>query len=38
MDEVDDTPDDPSWAGRIQAHIAGTPEVSEDDPVVLSEN
>jgi hypothetical protein len=39
LDEVDDTdaPDDPSWAGRIAAHIAGTPEVPED-PIVRSEN
>jgi hypothetical protein len=34
VDEVDDdTPDDLSWAGRIQAHIDHTP-----DWIVLSEN
>jgi hypothetical protein len=38
-DDVDDTPDDPSWswADRIAAHIAGIPEVDED-AIVLSEN
>jgi hypothetical protein len=29
LDEVDDTPDDPSWAGRIEAFISGTPVVDE---------
>jgi hypothetical protein len=37
VDLIDDTPDDPSWAGRIAAHIAAIPEVDEDS-IVLSEN
>jgi hypothetical protein len=34
----DDTPDDLGWHGRIEAFIDRIPEVSEDDPIVLSEN
>jgi hypothetical protein len=33
----DDTPDDLSWAGRIEAFIGGIPEVDEDS-IVVSEN
>ncbi|MGO9154794.1 hypothetical protein [Mycobacterium sp.] len=37
LGEVDDTPDDPSWAGRIDAHIDHTHKVDEHT-IIVSEN